>query len=668
VSTTIRAGVLLSLNDQFSPGLRKAGSEATSFGSGLTTALDKVNRATSGVAAKLGGLGLSIGAGVAVNGVIDLEARMERLGTAMNVSTEKMQGLKKKIFETAQAPEIKVDQGAIIDAIDQIGERTGDMKFAEENLRSIGMAIQATGASGADIGGLFSEFQKMGMGAGEAMRALDSLTKQGKEGAFTLQNLAGLGPRTISAYRATGRSGEKALREMGAALQVIRGATGTSEQAATSFEAVMRNLTDPTKQKELRKIGVAVRDQAGQFRPVTDIMSDIVVKSKGSIEAIGSLFDAEAVRAFNNAIAEFKDTGAVESLQKFVTMQGDGSTILADSARNASTLKANIQNLQGAFAKFADSNLTKPLGDLTDGLNKLAEDPERVQRVFKGIAIGLGSIVAVKGLASVVGLVSQFKGLSAGKAGALNLSAGLAGGGQPVFVTNWPGGLGGLIGAPGGGRLMGHASHSLGGGLAAVPALGRGAAALGAAKSVLGKAGLIGAGLVAVGGTIATLTDKDLSREEKYKGVGESIGTGGGGLAGAAAGAAIGTLILPGIGTAIGGLLGGAIGSWAGGQGGRALGGLAAQKDTERRGLAGQGIALDPELLWELQTQGLSVEAARGSMLPSAAAQAPKGEVRFLAETRITDERTMLSVTPLGSTVRGWSVNTGRAQEARDMP
>jgi hypothetical protein len=653
MSSTIRAGVLLSLKDQFSAGMRNAGAEAKSFGSGLTATLDKVNRATSGVAAKLGGLGLSLGAGFAVNGVIDLQARMERLGTAMNVSTERMQGLKQKIFETATAPDIKIDQSAIIDAIDQIGERTGDMKFAEENLRAIGMAIQATGASGADIGGLFSEFQKMGMGAEEAMRSLDSLTRQGKEGAFTLQNLAGLGPRTISAYAATGRTGETALREMGAALQVIRMGTGSSEQAATAFEAVMRNLTDPEKQKQLRKIGVAVRDQAGQFRPVTDIMTDIVVKSKGSIEAIGTLFDAEAVRGFNTAISEYQRTGAVSSLQKFLALQGNGSTILADSARNAATAKANLQNLQTAFSKFADSNLLKPIQSVTDALNELSKDPEKVQRIFKGVAIGLGAIVAVKGLATVVGLVSNLKGL---KSGAPGLAGGLTGGmGTPVMVTNWPASLGGglgvgdLMGASAGGkRIKGRASRSLADEATSATTssslgagLGRGAQALGAAKSVLGKAGIIGAGLLAVGGTVAALTNKDLSREEKIKGVGESVGSAGGGLAGAAAGAAIGTLIFPGVGTAIGGLLGSIIGSSLGAKGGKALGGV----------IAGSGLS-----------KGDAISA-----LPPAAAQAPKGDVRILAETRITDERTISTVSSQGS-IPGWSVNTGRAQEARDLP
>jgi hypothetical protein len=80
-----------------------------------------------------------------VKSTVDLSAKMERLGTQANVSSEKMAELKKTIFETANAPDIKVDPQAIIGAIDQIIERTGDMKFVEGNIRTIGLAIQATG-------------------------------------------------------------------------------------------------------------------------------------------------------------------------------------------------------------------------------------------------------------------------------------------------------------------------------------------------------------------------------------------------------------------------------------------------------------------------------------------------------------------------------------------
>jgi hypothetical protein len=59
------------------------------------------------------------------------------------------------------------------------------------------------------------------------------------------------------------------------------------------------------------------------------------------------------------------------------------------SVAMADTLQSNIQNLQTAFYSFADSNLTKPLEYLTNLLNKLAEDPERIKKYLQESPSGL---------------------------------------------------------------------------------------------------------------------------------------------------------------------------------------------------------------------------------------------------------------------------------------
>jgi len=605
----IRAGVLLSLKDTYSPGIKKAGAETKGFESGILSSMEKINRATSGVSAKMAGVGLTIGTGVAVNDLINTQARMERLATSFDISTQAADQLKAKIYQVSQSPEIKVDKGEILGAMEQIAERTGDLKFAEENVRAIGLAIQATGATGDDIGGMFAEFQKMGLGAKDSMAALEALTVQGKKGAFTLQNLAGLGPRTIAAYSATGRTGTTALREMGAALQVIRQSTGSSEQAATSFEAVMRNLTDPVKQKELKKMGVAVRDQAGEFRPITTLLAEIVTKAKGSPEALGSIFDAEAMRAFNASIAEYQKSGAVTSLEEFLALQGDGNTILRDSARNAQTLKANITNLQGAFTKFADKNLTAPLGVIADTLNRLAEKPRELQRVFTTIAVGLAAVAAVKGLTTATTLVKNLKDLKAPKGfgGAGGATVGGTGGARPVavMVTNWPaGGIGtgtgsgvGLtpeVGADGKGKpesAMKSKADKLRAQKASQTAALKGGLIAGGIQLALNAAGSV-PDMLAVAGD-STLTDREKSKEIGGD-VGGLVGGLGGTVGGALAGAALGSVV-PVFGTAVGALVGagiGMLGGWLGTEAGKMVGEslVPASKEASVTHLAGYSM------------------------------------------------------------------------------
>ncbi len=495
--------------------------------------------------------------------VMDLQRRFTRLGIQADIADGDVQKLKKSIYEMAQAPDIRVDPGEITSAIESIVEKTGDLKFAEANIRNIGLAIQATGAQGKDIGDILAEFQKQGiMDPKQVMEALDVLNVQGKAGAFTLQNLAALGPRVITAYTAGGRSGVQAMREMGAALQLIRQGTGSAEMAATAFEATMRTLTDPAKLKLLQRAGIKVFDpdklKAGQrvLRPINEIMSEIIQKTKGDKVKLGTIFDAEAVRAFNAAASEFVRTGSLESLDKFMNVQADGTTTTNDSARAAKDAAGALTNLLTVWKSFANDQLAGPIQAAADALNALG--PENTGRIIKGIAgvaVALGGLVLIrKAWTTGSSLYDFFRG-GAGKA-----AGGLAGGITgpiPVYVVNAPGA-----------QLGGGASAGAG---AALASGGSKAGKLAAASKWAGRIG----GALAVAGTayeIGSAWGGNGSTRDKVATTTGGVGGLAGGWAGAKIGAAIGTAVAPGIGTAIGGVLGGALGYFAGSKGGEALG------------------------------------------------------------------------------------------------
>ena len=380
---------------------------------------------------------LATGAGAAgtLKMLVSLEDRMTRLGIQANVDAAAVNKLKKEIFDIAQAPDIRVDPGEITAAIEAIVEKTGDLKFAQDNIRNIGLAIQATGAQGGAIGEILAEFQKMGIKVPEeVLKGIDVLNVQGKEGAFTLQNLAALGPRVVTAYTSLGRTGVPALREMGAALQVIRQGTGNSEQAATAFEAVLRTMTDPAKLKKLRAAGIEVFDieqlKKGRevLKPINELMVELVTKSKGRKTVLGQIFDAEAVRAFNAALAEFNRTGSVDSMQKFMNVNADGTTTIKDSARASKNASAALTNLFTAWKKFSDSKLTKPIQSFADALNSM--EPEKIERIFNAIALGAGAFIAITAAASTIRSLKTIGSVFRGSKG------GGTPGVQPVFVVN----------------------------------------------------------------------------------------------------------------------------------------------------------------------------------------------------------------------------------------
>ncbi len=303
----------------------------------------------------------------------NLQRRFTRLGIQANKTTAEMNALKNEIYDTARAPDIRVDPSQITSAIEEIVEKTGNLDFARANIRNIALALQATGAEGTAIGGIMAELEKMDIkDPRKVLEAIDTLNVQGKEGAFTLQNLAALGPRVITAYASAvkgGRDGADTLKEMGAALQVIRMGTGSSEQAATAFERLLAELQNVEKLKKLEAEGIQVFDpkQPGAeiMRPINEILLEILEKTKGRRTLLGQIFGDESIRSFNAL--------SIERIQKFMKAHGSGATTMRDSARAANDAAGALQNLYTSWQKFADTTLTDPINDLADTLNYLGE-------------------------------------------------------------------------------------------------------------------------------------------------------------------------------------------------------------------------------------------------------------------------------------------------------
>jgi hypothetical protein len=425
----------------------------------------------------------------------------------------------------------------------------------------------------------------------KVLEAFDILNKQGKMGAFTLQNLAALGPRVITAYTSAGRGGVEALREMGAALQLIRMGTGSSEMAATAWEAVMRSLTDPAKIKQLEKLGLEIFDPEklaeGKrvLRPVNELMAEIIQATGGDKVALGNIFDAEAIRAFNQAAGEFQRTGQLASLDKFMAVQGDGQTTLGDSARAAKDFNQTLGMLYGSAERFADSRLTGVLQGLASLLDKLgSEGADNLMTVATygagAVAAALGVRKVVRGVGAVRGFFSRRKNGGSGKTGGL-LGEMTGGGPMAVEVVNWPGG----------GFGGGDSSFDSGGGNS------RRAGKVGRTGRLVRKGGgllkgagrLVGKAFRPLGMLMGATNLVGAVRSGSKSMVGRTAGSMVGGMGGGALGAMLGSFVLPGIGTAVGGVLGSVIGDIIGEKTGEVAGQALESSPAEAPAVAAAG-------------------------------------------------------------------------------
>lgn len=658
--SNITAGVLIKLKDQFSSGIDKASNKVNSFQSKMQGAFSKIDGILNSTASNLATLGVSIGVGATINKMIAFEDRINKIGTiarrnAKDVETAEKQlnGLSEAIYKAAMQPDIKIDANEIVDAMYQIMEKTGDMQFARDNIENIGRAIRAFGATGVDMGSMMAEFSKLGYTAEQTKQLMDELYYQGNQGAFTASEFAKFGPAIIAAYSSIGTATED-LKNANAVMQVLVAGTGDAAASVTVLESIMSDLTNPDIQEKLRNLGniigedFSVRDSEGNFKDLHEIIMKIVnAKDKmgGNFDMLADVFGSdlsrEAIRHFDN----YDDV-----LEKVLDVSNAQGQVNASARENAQSLKANLQNLQTAFDGFANKNLAPKLQQVTDILNKFAENPERFEAVFKVLAAGFGIFMTAKLVNGVYNTVNSLRGLKNLRNGGGVVTQALASTGSsqaiPVYVTNFS------QFSSGGGTVGNAMQYNMPNSKVSKTSLLKSSLKTAGANTVMGAA----LALPTVVSDFVNISNNDqLSDKEKNKAKGESVGGAVGSVAGmalgsmagaattAAIGAAVGSVV-PGLGTAIGGIVGLGIG---------ALGGVLGQK------LGGKiGESLTKEETLESNIKNGNIKNNNQVEM--------KGAANIGVDIKLTDERTYYKATPYNNNIPNINIQTGNIEEIRN--
>lgn len=458
----LRTNIIIDLAGNLSSKARQYGQSMNQFAASNQRAMNMLKMSTVAAGRGIDSLGsryvafgAALASGAAARGYAQLDRRISRIAIAADISREKAKELKDEINAVSNTKGIRIDPNEATAAVEEILTKTGDLDYAMRNLPNIAAVIQATGAGGIDVGGIFTEFKKLAISESEAaMRAIDTLNVQGKEGAFTLAALAKEGPKIFAAYAATGRQGAEAVTELGAALQVIKGGVGSEAEAVTAFESLIRDITRPETVNKLKQLGgieVFDPEQLKQgkevMRSLPVLIEEIVTKSKGLSTNLAMLnLTDEAKRALKPVIAEFVQTGDVKAFDKFMNIAGDGSTTLNDAAVAASDFAASLQLVSNSLSQFSNQQLAGPVAELADAINSL--EPDAVQRWLEvgsniGLAVG-GMVVAKKAIDAVRWGKETWGSLKPGKGGhggAGSLGGAIADlGATPVYVVNMPGG------------------------------------------------------------------------------------------------------------------------------------------------------------------------------------------------------------------------------------
>ena len=176
-------------------------------------------RAIDSMGSRYTGMIAGLGSSLTVKNVADFDAQMRRMGTDAQLTAEQVNKLREKIREVSNESDIRIEASALGLGVGELLGLTGDDKFVDENVRNLGLAMQAFGVDGQTAAGLLAQFWEKGVkGADDVGKMLDKLYQQFAVGSLSVSDVAKVAPKLFSII---GAQGPVAIAQMGAFAQVF---------------------------------------------------------------------------------------------------------------------------------------------------------------------------------------------------------------------------------------------------------------------------------------------------------------------------------------------------------------------------------------------------------------------------------------------------------------
>ncbi|CAI1793432.1 phage tail tape measure protein [Serratia liquefaciens] len=430
----------------------KATSEAAGRG------LDRLgNRYTAAIA------GLATGA--TVKNIADFDAQMRRMGTDAQLTKEQVAELHDSIRDVSNQNDIRIDAPELGAGVGELLGKTGDYEFVKNNLRNMGVMIQAFGVNGQTAAGLMAQFwEKNVRGANDVSKTMDQLYGQFAIGSVSVADIAKVAPKLFSIIQ---DEGPVAVAQMGALAQVFAKNKGSAEETVTSIQAVYAALSNKKNIEFLGKQGIDVfKPGTKDFKLPVELLGEVLKRAKYDVLKLQDVFDQTSMQGLtallkpeNRALLQDMVYGSVEL----------GETQKA-AKTNAEGFNAALKSMNNEWQRLAESNLAEPIQELADALNSV--DHETAQRWFdigKNVAIAGAGLLAARKAYQIGKGTYDF--LRPGKKGVPKDVTNVFGSGvMPVYVVNM--GAGGLGGGAAGKAKGKGVPLGLGGAAAAETALG----------------------------------------------------------------------------------------------------------------------------------------------------------------------------------------------------
>ncbi len=384
----VRAEAVISAQNRLRPGLSSAARDLDRFRTQQTKATSAFGSASARALGAIGGALAGFSATRALNDATrrfaEVDRAMTRTGITGDATAQQTREGAVELRNLARATATLFDPAQKgLDAITASGRDFGEaMKMMPSVLRT----AQASGAGVEEIANSSTALlDHMKISVDGLAAAQDTLAMGGKLGKFELKDMARYLPSMLPAFKALGQTGQDGLRSLVAMLQVIRGGTGTAEEAASSAQNIFSKLESEETVKNFKKMGVDLPSAMAKARKEGKNLLEVFVELsnkalKGDLSKVPQLFkDMEVQRGMRPLLADFQ-----KYLDLRDKLKGSTGTIDIDFQRVASDAKANLDRFSEATdrAKTAFGGLAAELGSTrlavgAENIDRLAQAMER---------------------------------------------------------------------------------------------------------------------------------------------------------------------------------------------------------------------------------------------------------------------------------------------------
>lgn len=307
---------------------------------------------------RMAGFGGAVGGAVAAQSLANLQERYEQIATNQQLNESEKRAIRQRVQAVATSPNIRLREAELLGAVEEVETQTGDVGFALENLTAMAMASRGNGATPKDVGAVVSQLKVAGFTPEQVKRTLAELTVLGEQGSFVFKEFATQGNELFGALSQVNKVAPQSTKQMGALLQIAQRTTGKGDVTKTAFAAFINDLTDPTKQDKLQKLGgISVFSDPKRkiYRPIEEIYRDVIISTGGNIDEIGQVFGSEARKLFSSSASDYKRTGQFGFLDQLMATDNGGQRLEKKSTRMAGTVNAKVQGIASNAEAAADT-------------------------------------------------------------------------------------------------------------------------------------------------------------------------------------------------------------------------------------------------------------------------------------------------------------------------